>query len=667
MSTDGKIPNFEQPAFWCAKLRGFLQLPALPPRGPQTGRHRAQQPVDQRQPRAQAGMQAGMHRNQPVDQQPIVNQQPPPNQVQPQDDRVNLASQLDDLRNDLSGLDERIKLLIDAQSKAVLFRDVLRIQTLLNEAEPLITTAGEDQQQHNDAEEQLAQAQELMAKLESKLSKASPAQESKQEQPAVDLELEKQRSNKLKNIDVMYKRLIRADPQNAQQLLTQRKEALSSHEASDLDRFSAEAEEKTERLVTEGQQQANDAINEVEQDKLEGLSVDKQIELLGKLQGGSVESRKARQVAMAKLYEVMPLRPEFSNKEKKKRGKVLNALSDDPKIAEYREQWSQWSELGDEGKKQKEAALKYILAAQSKLMGIQKIPEIVFITKGKVSTDDSERFDQGSFGFEDRTLEINDHPDSDFSKSFDKSLVTMLHENTHNFQAELVDKLLDGTLTEKVDKEYYQQAMLFLMNQRAGYLVTPEGYETQPTERQAYEAEDEAKRRFGVDLDVLNAKAQARALVERMDLYIKQAEKQAKQSGDDFIVKSLKTFKLKLKDGMQADTAAEILKHYQNAQRESDGLMGLASNKVRLEVKRQEAEVLTARIDKLLKDCKSVGLPMISWLDDINLVREALEEVANGDEDSLDDVYSNMDAALWTWYENEPKIADAFMQAEAKV
>ncbi len=61
-----------------------------------------------------------------------------------------------------------------------------------------------------------------------------------------------------------------------------------------------------------------------------------------------------------------------------------------------------------------------------------------------------EQFDQGNFSSKDRAIRVNDHAGKGvFATDFYKSLVTMLHENTHGYQNQLIDELKAGTLTEQ--------------------------------------------------------------------------------------------------------------------------------------------------------------------------------------------------------------------------
>lgn len=573
--------------------------------------------------------------------------------------RAKIAFQnlLDRLQAELAAVEKRIEGTADARSKIVRYRDFMKAQQILTDAKNLVDARNGNSEERD---HKITQVEEFIAKSANWTQTNTQAVSSVIQEPLKDDPDEVKRKESFrKNLSQRYMALLRFNPADAKQILKERASAMATQDMTTLIELRNEVDRRIDNAKTQGEQLAQQAVADINKGKLEGLGVERQIELLSQLHQGSPDSLEKRQAAMAKLYEVTPLQPEFARNERKKRGAVLRELGKDPNVAEFRQNWAAWGERdgqgkeSEDGKQKKVAALQYVLDKQKDLMGIRQNPEIVIFTKGKEIIDGCERFDQGSFGFESRTLEVNDHADGDYAQDFDKAMITMLHENTHNYQAELVDKLIAGELTAETDKEYYHQTLLFLLNQKAGYLVTPDAYEQQPTERHAFEADLEAKRHFKVDTDLLSARDECAILVERVDTH----RQKARELQDTHLEGVFQSCNAKLKAAMQLDSAGDIRSRVASVKTDFDGAKYIFSNQVQLEAMRDEGQLLTRKIDELIKSCKASGVPRKEWLQ-LEETQDWLEEVKNGSVETLSETELTLISALSDWMELSPKLAN---------
>ena len=101
---------------------------------------------------------------------------------------------------------------------------------------------------------------------------------------------------------------------------------------------------------------------------------------------------------------------------------------------------------------------------------------------------------KGHFSPSENAIFLNPDPDGSFA-DFADLIDTVIHENTHNYQHQLVQQLKDGTL--KPDSPLYEQARIFAANEAPGGYVKPEEdqavYEKQPMEEHAWRAGSEAQ------------------------------------------------------------------------------------------------------------------------------------------------------------------------------
>lgn len=408
-------------------------------------------------------------------------------------------------------------------------------------------------------------------------------------------------------VTVIYNRLLKSDPRNAKKIADLKKKVLATSNLAEVHKHLENVRERLTNQKKDGTKKADEALGKVNQGDLENLSAEERIDLLSKLRlaipdDENEQDQKEQELkpyfdAMATLYKAMPLQPEFANTQKTKRKDVLDALTNDPEVVKAHENWAAWSQ-DEDGKKKKLDALKHILTVQSQLMGFKSVPEILPETMDKFVFEDEnggkfEQFDQGNFSSKDRAIRVNDHPESTFSTNFYKSLITMLHENTHSYQNQLIDELKAGTLTEASNKEYYQQALLFLLNEDVGYLPPGDAYEEQPVERHAHEAEDEASEAFEkfAEPEVRDARRKCQELRDQIDKLIARA----KTDGLKDLEKSLLQCQPTVQRAMRKDTAADILAGLAEAQRSLDSLKP-AVDDLQIKVMREEAESLIQKM-----------------------------------------------------------------------
>ena len=425
-------------------------------------------------------------------------------------------------------------------------------------------------------------------------------------------------------VSVLCNQLLKADPLEAEKVADLKQKILSLSSLAEVHRRLQSILELLQKLKSGGAARAAQALEVVRQADLASLRPADRIDLLSKLRlaiPNDQDEQDAREKelrpyfeAMARLYEATPLLPEFADTQKAKREAVLAALGNDPALVRMSENWEAWSR-DDDGKAEKLQALHYVVAAQSKLMGFASVPEIVpdtmdkFVFEGADGTR-FEQFDQGNFSSMDRVIRVNDHPESTFSTSFYKSLITMLHENTHSYQNQLVDELKAGTLTEASNKQYYEQALLFLLNEDVGYLPPGDAYEEQPVERHAHEVEDEAAEVFEkfAEPEVRAARQQCKALRQRIDMSIVAARAEGLRD----LATKLLACESAAQKAMRKDSAADIRAGLGVAQSQLDMLEpDLAA--IETSAMRKEADRVMLRMRERRQVDAKLGVAIDHW------------------------------------------------------
>jgi hypothetical protein len=218
----------------------------------------------------------------------------------------------------------------------------------------------------------------------------------------------------------------------------------------------------------------------VKSKKLAGKSNADKIQLLKDLRGPSGKMTPEYRAAQREVYKTLKLDPKFVEEDKKKRKEIVKTLVPDKAAkAEFKDKRKNWSKQTDD---QKIAMIRKAVQAQSKVLGIPA-PEIVKVNdppKDGLITN-------GYFNPDDGKIYINLNPASSVN-DFEKAIDLAFHENSHNYQNELVKKLENGTLDKK--DPAYEQAQLFEINEEPqAYVDGAEDfavYKKQPLEEHAH-------------------------------------------------------------------------------------------------------------------------------------------------------------------------------------
>jgi hypothetical protein len=228
----------------------------------------------------------------------------------------------------------------------------------------------------------------------------------------------------------------------------------------------------------------------VKSKKLAGKTNGEKIQLLKDLRGPSGKMTPEYRAAQREVYKTLKLDPEFVKEDKKKRKEIVKTLVPDKAAkAEFKDKRKNWSKQTDD---QKIAMIRKAVQAQSKVLGIPA-PEIVKVNdppKDGLITN-------GYFNPDDGKIYINLNPASSVN-DFEKAIDLAFHENSHNYQNELVKKLENGTLDKK--DPAYEQAQLFEINEEPqAYVDGAEDfavYKKQPLEEHAHQNGPETAKVF---------------------------------------------------------------------------------------------------------------------------------------------------------------------------
>jgi len=180
----------------------------------------------------------------------------------------------------------------------------------------------------------------------------------------------------------------------------------------------------------------------------------------------------------------------FKKREQEKRDKTAAALVDDEVVQKAHENWPEWYENQDKHGDDIKAFVESVLARQGDIIGLASKPTKVAYPRFGESVTTSGQFDVKTgklqiFGID---------PD------FQEFLNTLTHENTHAFQAKLVEDLDSGAIGPRHPD--YQAALALKMNRDRGY-ISPDlsaqyntenpkqAYEQQCSEAHAFAAGDE--------------------------------------------------------------------------------------------------------------------------------------------------------------------------------
>ncbi len=228
---------------------------------------------------------------------------------------------------------------------------------------------------------------------------------------------------------------------------------------------------------------ARDALTNTSPEDLKDQPTEEKLALLDDLRATGEELTPEERKLQRKLYNALDYDPEFKKVDEERRDALIEALKSDREITEARGSW------GTKTDDERLAVLMKVLNAECKVYDIPAPAVRLF---------NEPPGDEGFFSSGSMTLNLNTHPESGWS-DYKEAVNTVVHENMHNYQAVLVQRLEEGIITK--DDPEYMQAKIFAANDApGGYVDTEETldddeagtnpYKTQPLEAHAWDTGD---------------------------------------------------------------------------------------------------------------------------------------------------------------------------------
>jgi hypothetical protein len=278
---------------------------------------------------------------------------------------------------------------------------------------------------------------------------------------------------------------------------------LENGSPSELTTLISELKQLSEKGPEEARK-AMEIVTKASDDELNNMEAATRIELLTNLRRGMVAQKGVLQKARNRLYKAMELDPKFEKSDKAMREEVLNNVDQYIKKTDAKKKWPNMKDT------EKEAFLQRVLEIQctemKKRMPTFKMPVITTFSKEQEQVKKDKLTDESGY-FSGDKIYMNDQKAS--FKDFADVINTVIHENTHNYQDQLVEMLEKGELENDPRKN---QAILFRLNQGDDYQNSPKlenykdkykeyeeafaAYEKQPRELHAMRAGNDAKARF---------------------------------------------------------------------------------------------------------------------------------------------------------------------------
>lgn len=214
--------------------------------------------------------------------------------------------------------------------------------------------------------------------------------------------------------------------------------------------------------------------------ELKKLPLKDQTDILADLHGSSEPVDAEGRLIQIALYQAMKLDENFEKEDAKKRKAYSEELAADTEIQDTVEDWN----AVKDGKPvvsvaQQQAVLEKILKAQSKVYNIP-VPVIRWY--------DGDAGDFGGFNTTSGIISLNNRYLSDPQEMIN----TVLHENTHNYQDQLVKRFFNGEIPES-DPLYLQAKTFAVSHHMDAYVKGSEdgpAYKGQPEEMHAWGAGD---------------------------------------------------------------------------------------------------------------------------------------------------------------------------------
>lgn len=236
-------------------------------------------------------------------------------------------------------------------------------------------------------------------------------------------------------------------------------------------------------IATQKSTDASVALTAITDQDLKAKTAIEKLDLLDDLRARGKALTDDERKLQRKVYNALDFDPEFKLADEKRRSDLVDALKADEEIVQARGKW------GTMSTDERLAVLVKVLEAECKVYNIPA-PKVRLFCEPPG--------DEGYFAGDSMTLNLNTHPFSDFS-DYKEAVNTVVHENMHNYQAILAQRLEEGILVK--GEPDYVQAMIFAANDGPyGYVDTDEKpdpgepdqnpYKTQPLEDHAWKTGD---------------------------------------------------------------------------------------------------------------------------------------------------------------------------------
>lgn len=273
-----------------------------------------------------------------------------------------------------------------------------------------------------------------------------------------------------------------ADFTEALQKLASLREALKALVAKRLEGLKAEIDD------ADTADKVKDVVTKLKGEEISSLPATEQVKLLRTLResGGDIDEDTTPELykARCKIYDNMKMDPEFVTKDELNRNEVIQRLRNDPKVEDAKKKWASWDTH------KRIDFLQYVAKQQCKVMG-QPEPKLKPFSQPR-SSSGSLLFGSCDLGLlagkKTSTITINTHPDANFD-NIEEQMNTMLHENAHNYQLDLVCRYRQDTggLSKLTPDERKLLPQIIMWDENAnGYVPDGDTYNKQPLEAHAW-------------------------------------------------------------------------------------------------------------------------------------------------------------------------------------
>jgi hypothetical protein len=214
-------------------------------------------------------------------------------------------------------------------------------------------------------------------------------------------------------------------------------------------------------------------VNGKTDDDIKKMSASDKVALLKDIEAAGKPAGDVRK-AQIKIFKNMELDPDFKKREAARADKVADEVKDDADVKAGAKDWAHTP------KDQKVKALKRIMTAQCKQLGIPVPP---FVTYDQPKKGNS--IEDGKYDPSDGKMHYNTNADA--NQTFADAVDTVVHETSHAYQDYLVKQLKANKL--KAGDPDFAQAEMFAVNDDGKDYIQPsedrDAYVAQPEENHA--------------------------------------------------------------------------------------------------------------------------------------------------------------------------------------